>query len=86
MKYLKNINKWGLQLKVSSSFTEDSSKIEFTANNSSKNGKMLFDWGINKIVAKNQFEIPTNLDTQINLIGYEADNFEQNNLYQLQIH
>ena len=41
---------------------------------------MIFDWGNNKIVANNQFEIPTNVDTQINLIGYEVDNFEQNNL------
>ena len=46
----------------------------------SKNGKMIFDWGNNKIVANNQFEIPTDVDTQINLIGYEVDNFEQNNL------
>ena len=43
-----------MQLKVSSSFREDSSIIEFTANNFSKNGKMFFDWGINKIVANNQ--------------------------------
>ena len=80
LKYLQKINKWGMQLKVSSSFREDSSIIEFNANNFSKNGKMIFDWGNNKIVANNQFEIPTNVDTQINLIGYEVDNFEQNNL------
>ena len=80
LKYLQKINKWGMQLKVSSSFREDSSIIEFNADNFSKNGKMIFDWGNNKIVANNQFEIPTNVDTQINLIGYEVDNFEQNNL------
>lgn len=80
LKYLQKINKWGIQLKVSSLFREDSSIIEFNADNFSKNGKMIFDWGNNKIVANNQFEIPTNVDTQINLIGYEVDNFEQNNL------
>ena len=80
LKYLQKINKWGMQLKVSSSFREDSSIIEFNANNFSKNGKMIFDWGNNKIIANNQFEIPTNVDTQINLIGYEVDNFEQKNL------
>jgi lipoprotein-releasing system permease protein len=80
LKYLQRINKWGMQLKVSSSFREDSSIVEFNADNFSKNGKMIFDWGNNKIVANNQFEIPTDVDTQINLIGYEVDNFEQNNL------
>jgi len=80
LKYLQKINKWGMQLKVSSSFKEDSSIIEFKVDNFSKNGKMIFDWGNNKIVANNQFEIPTNVDTQINLIGYEVDNFEQNSL------
>ena len=80
LKYLQKINKWGMQLKVSSSFREDSSKIEFNADNFSKNGKMIFDWGNNKIVTNNQFEIQSNVDTQINLIGYEVDNFEQNNL------
>jgi lipoprotein-releasing system permease protein len=80
LKYLQKINKWGMQLKVSSSFREDSSIIEFNADNFSKNGKMIFDWGNNKIVANNQFEIPANVDTQINLIGYEVDNYEQNNL------
>jgi lipoprotein-releasing system permease protein len=80
LKYLQKINNWGMQLKVSSSFREDSSIIKFNANNFSKNGKMIFDWGNNKIVANNQFEIPTNVDTQINLIGYEVDNFEQKNL------
>ena len=69
-----------MKLKVSSSFREDSSIIKFNANNFSKNGKMIFDWGNNEIVTNNQFEIPTNVDTQINLIGYEIDNFEQNNL------
>ena len=80
LKYLQKINKWGMQLKVSYSFRDDSSIIEFNADNFSKNGKMIFDWGNNKIVTDNQFEIPTNVDTQINLIGYEVDNFEQNNL------
>ena len=80
LKYLQKINKWGMQLKVSSSFKEDSSIIEFKVDNFSKNGKMIFDWGNNKIIANNQFEIPTNVDTQINLIGYEVDNFEQNSL------
>ena len=80
LKYLQKINKWGMQLKVSSLFKEDSSIIEFKVDNFSKNGKMIFDWGNNKIVANNQFEIPTNVDTQINLIGYEVDNLEQNSL------
>ena len=80
LKYLQKINKWGMKLKVSSSFRKDSSIIKFNAENYSKNSKIIFDWGNNKIVANNQFEIPTNVDTQINLIGYEVDNFEQNNL------
>tara|TARA_B110000858_G_scaffold76636_2_gene88877 strand:+ start:289 stop:1794 length:1506 start_codon:yes stop_codon:yes gene_type:complete len=80
LKYLQKINKWGIQLKVSFSFKKDSSIIEFNADNFSKNGKMIFDWGDNEIVSNNQFEIRTNIDTQINLIGYEVDNFEQNSI------
>ena len=80
LKYLQKINKWGKQLKVSFSFKKDSSIIEFNADNFSKNGKMIFDWGDNEIVANNKFEIPTNIDTQINLIGFEVDNFEQNSI------
>ena len=80
LKYLQKINKWGIQLKVSFSFKKDSSIIEFNADNFSKNGKMIFDWGDNGIVSNNQFEIRTNIDTQINLIGYEVDNLEQNSI------
>ena len=80
LKYLQKINKWGTKLKLSYSFKEDSSIIEFSIDNSSKNGKMIFDWGDNTIISSNKFKIPTNINAQINLIGYEVDNFEQNNL------
>ena len=84
LKYLQKINKWGNKLMVSSVFKEDSTIIEFNANNFSKNGKMIFDWGDNKIVSNNKLEIPTNVDTQLNLIGYEVDNFDQNNLISIE--
>ena len=46
LQYLKKINNWGLTLKTKYQFINDSSNVLVTVTNKSKNGFLLYDWGI----------------------------------------